>query len=307
MSYLNNTTLYTKASHEDYIVGNITNMLAYGMLEIGAFYNITLGQLDEVGNDVSYLRVASAQNVTPYTQYNSNRQWVWETGVTMADPAAPTPISVSGIYCNNIFYPTGTKVLGTGYYIDYRSSKVVFEYPVTGSIRMERAERGVNIYSADADIYRQILQGYRTFNSSIAGSGNDLIAQNTRGYLPCVAVGVHSFTSTPIEIGSRSKWVNARVSFDIFANNASDRKRLASLIYMLEDKSFKSYDPDLAPARFNNNGSLASTALTFPILSNSYSRGDMKFKKDGKFIKNDKSLPLQYANVSISVETPVHL
>jgi hypothetical protein len=125
--------------------------------------------------------------------------------------------------------------------------------------------------------------------------------------LPCVIVGVAGYNSKPLEIGSRSKWSQARISFDIFSTNASDRKRLSNLIYMLEDKSFKAYDIKQSSGIFLMNGGLANYAKTFPQLASSNPKNDLKFMRDARVSKSDKYLPLSYCNVTLSVESPVYL
>lgn len=308
MSYLDNITYYTEYTHEDYIVRNVMEMLSYGLLEMSAFVNISRGQFDELGNDVSKLRMVGGQGIINNTRYGSLRPWVWETGVSMANSNAPSPISISGIYCNNNFYPTGTKVLGTGYHVDYRYSHIVFEYPVTGTIQVNRSEKTVGVYSSDSQVYHQLLRGYRTqADYNISGSGYDLINFNAMSQLPCVIVNLAGYNSKALEIGSRAKMNSAKISFDIFSREASDRKRLSNLIYMLEDKSFKSYDIKRASGHLNTNGSLSIHAKTYPELCTAFSKPDIKFMRDARLVKSDKYLPLGYANVSISVESPIYL
>lgn len=310
MGNLDNTSYYSQFSLEDQITTNVIDFLKWGLLEIGGFQTINRGQSNIYGNDASALRIVGLENIPLGKVWGSYRNdWVWESGITTSIPS--TPFSVSGIYVNNTFYTNGTNVEGTGWYVDYSRGWIVFDNPIPSSynIQVPRTERYIHVYNQDNPMFTEITTNY--FNGQYwnqPGSGVDNVANFAKSNLPAIFVGIQNYTSDPLELGSRSKWVTATINFDIFATNPSDRKKLSDICYLLESKSFHTYNINSAPRPLTASGTTHSNTKTWPELVNNYGNNTARFKESARLIKNNiQSGPIKHCQVTIGLEIPVYI
>ncbi len=312
MANLRHTDYYGQYSFEDQVLHNIIAYLKYGLLEIGAFYNVYRGRTDHEGNNLSQLKEVRYPGMTNRTTFQTIRNdLVWETGVnySFTPPTSGSILGISGIYFNNAFYPTGTTVAGKSWTIDYPRGLVTFNGAIpTGTLEMEYTVRAVNVYSSDDSEYRKLV-GYYTdpaFRAGV-GSGIDTINPALRNYLPCVCVHINSYQSEPMEIGSSNRFVSAGLEFDIFATTAADRKRLTDAIYLLEDISLLTFNRNTAPFPFTVSGTLSATAKTWPELVSSYSSGKARFMDDAVVIKTvNTQVPISHSKVRLSCQFPIN-
>lgn len=312
MANLGNTTYYAQKTLEDQILLNVISYLQYGLLEIGAYYNIRKGQNDYLGNNASQLKMISGYGVPNNRYYQTlKNQIIWESGInyTFSPTAAQSIIPISGIYYQNTFYPNGSGVLGTGFIVDYNRGLVVFDHPMgTGKVEMEHSLRVANLYNTDDNQYRRLINYYMNRDQwSTAGSGLDNDNVNLRNYLPCIAIHINGFSSKPMGIGSRNKYATANLDFEVLAMTAADRKRLSDLLYLLEEKSFPTFNINEVQPIFNQSGSIYSGTKTWNDLVHSNYMGNGRFSDNANItIPNNTQLPISYSRVRMSVEFPVY-
>lgn len=310
MANLDNVNYFAEYSFEDQVLQNVITFIKYGLLEIGAFYNIRRGQSDAVGNDASRLRPVGIQGIQNYTIYGGLKSdWIWESGISLKYNGE-LPISISGIWVNNSFIPNGTKYAGTGWYINYNNGWVVFNHPIqsTGMVQVEHSLRAVGVYSCESKIYKNIINNYMNRDDwNAMGSGIDNNNYNYRAYLPALFVDIISYNSEPMEIGTRNKWANATLSLNSVAMTPEERKRISDICLMLEDKSFTGYNINNAPRPLSVSGTINSGALTWPNLTTNYPIGPLRFLENASFSRNTNNLvsPIQQSRVTIDLEFPV--
>ncbi len=306
MSYLEGSMFFGDSTLEDTLVKNTIAFLNQGFLEIGAYRNIAKGQLGYRGNDESKLYPISISGITNYTVYRGiKHNWVWETtGIQLKYNGGTLPYVPTGIYVNNTFYPNGSTITGTGFYIDFSRGQVVFDKPLsTGhTVQCQYAVRAIDIAPEDSDLFIRLNGNWR---QNIVPTGtSDISLQN---YLPCIFIGLQTYKSKPVELGSRAKWCTATLRLSWFTNNGSEFRKIQDNLYMMEDKTVDFYRIDRTPKSLNYRGELISGALTHAYLAFNHFDGLARFLKVKiNKIQNSTLLPLRKGIALIDLETMVN-
>lgn len=290
---------------QDVIEQNIITFLKYGMLEIGGFYNIYLSDNESNLSPVFFSHTGVASN---YTIWNAiKHDLVWETGVLPSYNGAGAPLPISGLYYNSNFYPTGSQVAGTGYYVDYSRGRVIFENPLpSGSnVSMQYSVRAVQFYPIDGPEYKHFVLDW--FKRT---GGSGLLNTAEQAYLPAVFVQIPSYkTIKGVELGSRTKTSKVDLQFDVFATNGDEMKRITDVLYMLETKSFGLFDINHSGYVWplNERGELRLNAQTWPNLVANFGAGNVRFQEDAKMNRIYKQpLPIFHSRISLGLQVDVN-
>lgn len=306
MFNLNANEYYGQSTLEDIIQDNVIMFLKYGFLELGAYYNINYNSINPFnGENDSILKPITAPGSSGYTIYQGlKHDWIWETGVVLKNGSGTQPISISGIYINDVFYPTGSTITGTGYRINYPNGQVIFDKPLSAAHIVKSAHpiRWVNVYKKDSYEYRKLTSDW--FNRT-GGSGVGYDIQE-KSYLPAIFVQVDGYnTIRGTNLGNRGKFISCNLRFDIFANNDFDRKQLQDNLYMLETKYVPILDLNTIPRPFNSNGTLASGRQSWPALVSGYKIADARFDENARIIKNNLVLPVKSSRVNLDLQLDI--
>ncbi len=302
MSNLDYISYYGDWTFDDALTINLITYLKHGLLEIGAYYNVSsTGQLNSRGINVSKLNPVAIPGQTNYTIYRGlSNDWVYERNFTPKYTGGSLPLAISGIYVNNVFYPTGSSITGTGYYVDYSRGQVVFNQPLSSGtdVRCLRTERRVSIVPADESDYRSLYYDWMSGNASgITDFSNKL-------YLPTITVNLASFrTIRGTELGSRTKYVNADFEFDIYTNNAYENNKLSDIVYALEEKAIPLFNLKNIIQPLNNRGELIYASGNWPEYIANQFWMYARFGQNARITKYDtKKLPIYHSRVKMSLE-----
>lgn len=250
----------------DQLETNIIEFFNWGLLGIGAFFNVSV-DLDEA-------------RFRPVEHPETNKQgkiWepfrnniIWESGVEYG----LQPVSISGVYVNGTFYPSNT----TGQYshhIDYLHGQLVFDnqLPITTEVRVEYSYRYFNFTTSDASWFRKVMfESFRVDDNQFLQYGSGVWAElsQNRVQLPAVVVeAVPRRKFSGYQIGG-GQLVNQDILFHVFTENPWDRKTMMDIISYQNEKTIKTFDKNLIAqqGRFSleENGSIAPGALTYPYL-----------------------------------------
>lgn len=265
----------------DQLETNLIEFFNWGMLGIGAFFNVV------TDFDESRLRPVKDPSL-PSTA--STRIWeparndiVWESGVEYG----MQPISISGVYVNGTFYSKAT-VGPYSHYVDYTNGRVVFNnsIPKDANVRMEYSYRYFHFTSADSKWFRQLMfESFRVDDSQFLqyGSGVWSILSQNRVQLPAVVVEtVPRRRFEGYQLGGGHK-IHQDILFHIFTENPWDRKTILDIITFQKDKSIRGFDKNLIASAdrwmFNEDGALSSNAVTYPQLVAPTGDGGFFWKK----------------------------
>lgn len=275
------------------VENNIKSFLDWGLLNIGAFINVTRNQFNIYGNPLHVLKPTEDPNYAVGQVWQTMRKdWVWEESVTFNNgvnpsvspspsvapsiPLSISPIDISGIYINNVFYPVGTNDPTYGYYIDYLNSRVIFTNPISTStiVEMEYSYRWAQIYRYDNAKWWQQLQ-YRTDENALhfnqIQSGDFSILSNNRVQLPAIIIeSVARAQSEPYELGNKSLIVDQDLLLHVISENRNDRNILIDILRLQQDKSIWLYDTNKVIENnvypFNIDGSINTNRLNYDQL-----------------------------------------
>lgn len=249
---------------------NIVEYLKWGLLNIGAFYNVISPASGAYGGDFSTLRPVRLDGVNNGRIWETVRQdLVWESGLNYHTQ----PISISGVNVDGTFYSSSTS--GTyAHYVDYPRGRVVFDSAIseTSSVKMDYSYRGVSVYTSDAPFFRRMLfNSFRVDDAhfAITGSGNYNVPADNRVQLPCIFVEIIPRRRlAALQIGG-GQIVDQDVLFHIFAETEYDRDSLVDIISMQNNKTILLYDNNAIAASgayplHPIKGSLQSVARTYP-------------------------------------------
>ena len=259
MSILKGTKNFYDYGVNDQVAYNLKNRLMYGLLEMGAFTNVSSGTL---------------QRSSAKVFEGLGAGWVWESGVRTID-GSTSPYPVSGIYFNNAFYSVGTAISGTynsTWYVDYKNGRIVFnsDTPANTVVKCSYSARDVAIYLSDEPEWRIIVDNYLQRFAEInttAPSGLASTLKRNRVWLPAIVIDMKDIDTEPLQLGG-GEINNCSVFYHVFSDNAFSTKRLTDIILEQDETSFPLYNINTAPFALKYNGSLSSGAKDYVTLSN---------------------------------------
>lgn len=259
-----------KFSYEEILEHNIINFFDWGFINKDGFYNVRIPTSGAYGGDFSRLRPVRDARFTNGQVWEGVRlNWVWESGLT----GSRSPISISGVFVNNTFYPASSGQ----FHVDYPNGRIVFTNAIsqTATVRVEHSYKWINVISSqNVPWLRKVQQNsFRADDANfLSGSGEYLNYGQTRIQLPFVAVEVADGYYKGYELGG-SQLCYKTLKFYVVGED-STVNRIANAISDQNDKTIYLYntnevvDANNSPLRWN--GSIASGALTYPDMINTY-------------------------------------
>ena len=306
---LKNVNYFGQATNRTQIRENIIWYLRDSFINAGGYYNIASGTLGFDGTDVSLLQPSHHPDKGKFQVWKGlSHEWVWETGINATYAGGASPALVSGVYIEDVFYPTGT----TGTYafdVDYGKGAIVFKNKSFASgtkIWAERSERAAFVYPAESNEYRQIIYEHERVFNDPPGSGQDTFGSNLKAFLPAVFVDVSHGRNKAYQIGSNSHIKTFGITMEVFSEDLRQFDFLRDACIGLETQSFTMYDSNTVqssgayPLRYD--GTLSPTPQQFSGLVDLYpwkngSFGDLVVER-----KVNSPLPLQIASIKLEFE-----
>ena len=269
-----NSTLIGDVQLTDHLQDNICTFLDWSLLGLGNYFNVFLGTTYPFGGNPSTLRLSEDPRFPKGSVWEGFRQnWVWEN-----NPDAAPPINISGIYINNNFYPTGT-VGSYSYNIAYPQGRVIFNSPIPANsiVQCEYSYRYYNVYPANAQWFRNLMQGSLRLDDpqfTSYGSGIWSILPESRVQLPAVVVEtVPNRYHRGKGLGG-SSWIYQNVLFHCFGQTPTSRNNILDILTYQFEKRWFMYDKNMCYRSgvypLNQNGYLVNSSYTFPYLVNNF-------------------------------------
>jgi hypothetical protein len=277
-----------KYTYTEILEHNLKSFFDWGFINKSAYTNINIPSSGAYGGDFSRLRNVSDPRFTNGQVWEGARSnWVWESGLDVV----PAPISISGVFVNNVFVPAS----GGSFYVDYPHGRIVFNSGIATSstVRVAHSYKWISFVSVDSVPWLSRVQqrSYRVDNPNfLAGSGNYAGIRENNLQLPFVAVEIGDEEYAGFQLGGH-QYCRNRVKFYVVAEDKSTADRVSFIIASQNEKTINMYDLNLLAAnnRFplDYRGSVASGALTY--------QGLVALSGDGGFRYTDG---LMYGQVS---------
>lgn len=265
------------------LLENFTMMYDWGFVNKGGFSNVNIPASGLYGGNKAKLSSVTDPNYTNGQIWQANRgNWVWETGTALG-----TPVDISGVFVNGA-------LVTTGYNIDYKNGKVVFDSArtVTSNVTMSYSSKYVNVVpSKGIPWIRDIQQGsHRVDNAQFQfrGSGDWATLGQSRVQLPTIAIDVQPPRDTkPYQLGG-GKWIHNDIFFYVITETEWQAKNIMDQIVAQDDRSITLFDPNEAIRSgvypFDGRGYMRSAARPsgmYPALVNNFEYKECFIHKTG--------------------------
>ncbi len=255
--------------------GNITAFLDWALLGLGGFYNVRLNSAQAYGGNPSKLRLGDDRRFPRGMVWDGFRNnWIWETNVE----GAAQPISISGVYVNSNFYPTGT-VGAYSFNVDYPRGRVVFDSPIPHNsvVQMEYSYKLYDVCPASVQWFKSLMQGtYRLDDMQFNAFGSGLwnILPESRAQLPAIVVeSVPRRNSVGYQLGG-GQWIFTNVYFHVMAAVEPMRDNIIDILTYQQEKKFFFFDKSMVARSgmypLNASGFLVNPQSTYPYLVNNF-------------------------------------
>jgi hypothetical protein len=251
----------------DFLAANLKRWLDYGLLEMGAYTNVAFS-LPTSGYTNLKRTTDDRYSGTVYEALGPNI--VWEPDVNPIG-RPDKPIVASGVYVNNTFIAPSASG-SYPYYIDYKLGRVIFAsgLPTSASVKMEYSFSDVSTYLVDEKQWKVITEGFTKGYDELeelAPSGIAQYLKQNRVWLPAVIIDVGDRSNEPLQLGGGE--INSFVvDYHICSDRAFTNRRLCDLLNNQYQTTINLFNLNDMQWPYNYNGTIASGALTYPVLAN---------------------------------------
>lgn len=297
MSSCNNTNYstfnYVSGLNQNFYINsmeeNLKSFIDYGFLSIGSFINVNAPISGLYQNSFNKLKPVQDPAYKDNIVWTTHKQgWVWESGISHA---GRSPINISGIFVNNIFYPGPTGISGITYNLDYENGQVIFNKTVaaTTNVSMNYSYKWIKVLKASDNEGFRILQtlSYKNINSYNENNHNI--------QLPCIILETIPRDDTrPFELGSLISYRDQDILVHIYAESDAQRKTIIDILKLQKEKCLKLYDINLINQSgvygLNKNGSKNPSGLNYgQIIDNDSLIWNKMYIKSVNFIDSQQN------------------
>ena len=265
------------------IQDNLIEFFDWSLLNIGNYFNVTIGELSPDGIDYSRLSPVKDRVFQPGEAWQGFRKnWVWQTSITYTpapittgNPAQP---GIPGVYINDIFYDQNT-VGEFAYKVDYHNGLVIFNTPISviSKVQAEYSYKYINMTYPSSVPWLQEIQ-----SNSLEPTDGFLANEGTpwskpvfnRVQLPMVAVElVANRRFKGFQLGG-GQIANTGVIFHCIAEDEPTRNKIIDIFSLQNEKTIYLFnsnqiiDSDDFP--ISQNGSPISNAKDYKQLVTNY-------------------------------------
>lgn len=200
---------------------NLEMWLNHIFIQDGFYNNISRGETDFYGNDLSELSSTTDDPTFPLpgqVWQSAFKEWVHESGVASTAAGAAAPIIASGVYVNGTFFPKQS-----GISIDYRNGRAIFDTPISANsvVQADFSYKDISVDFADEfEGETRPLLVETSFKDNPWQTGVTTYPSYNARTLPLVLIDFQSVESEPYEIGNGTQIMTLRGSFHIWTRDS---------------------------------------------------------------------------------------
>lgn len=233
---------------------NIRSYLERAFVNDGMYLNVSSGQADVAGNDISRLKQLSGTVFEGFTD-----RWVYETDASGISPNNTT--ICSGVYINKVFYPRGSGTFAP--VIDFNNGKVILATGV-GPGTMVQANFSYKHVVFEYPDSNRIRWLFSTVKNNMDYTPHAYPSGNQR-QLPLVIIDMQKRTGKPFALGGHKEHKQL-VVFHIYTNNDGDLEHIIDMLADCERKVIRGIDFNLVPQILTYQGDKANTYQSYTQL-----------------------------------------
>ena len=256
---LNNPTLFKGVTsiQKDNLTNNLLlgtqDFFSWGFLNVGGFQNITRSPAvsGSYGRTSDRFRLRNSDDPSfeeGQVWEGFRNDWVWESGFKYNETK---PIHVSGVWIDGFFYKPNDPTYS--HFIDYSNGRVVFDYPVPKTKKVEAnfSHRTVGITLASEKFVQELMfdsydiQDLDSYLISSSGNRNQLGARRLQ--LPIVALELGSSRGhRGWQLGGGQIAYNDLL-FHVFADNEFEKNNIRDIKFFRKAIIDNDGDKNLSP------------------------------------------------------------
>jgi hypothetical protein len=227
---------------------NLKSFLDWGFLSAGAFTNVQKPTTNINNFNLHILKPTQDKSRSTNTVWQTPRKdWIYESGISYS---GISPISISGIYVNNTFYPGPTGTGAVTYKLNYPEGKVLFNSPIApnSTVEMNYSYRNIQTYKMEEFPYWKEIQQKSLENKvgfSLSDTGDFTIGSEHRVQLPAVIIEtIASSNSKPFRLGDKSLIIDQDILLHILSDNSYYKNNIIDILRLQEDRVIWLYKTD---------------------------------------------------------------
>jgi hypothetical protein len=262
---------------------NLIVFLDWGLLNTGAYFNVTIPTSGAYGGSRHVLRPISDPRYTDGQVWQAYRQnWVWESGISPG-----SPINISGVFIGDSFDP----IESGNYIINYPEGKIVFNTAIStaSTVQLEYSHKWIKIIAAkDIPWFQEVsINSFRVdSNNFVVGSGLRTQLAQSQIELPVVAIEtLDNKDYTGYQLGG-GHWAFTDIVFRIISEDDTSSYRLADVLSNQEDSTIFLFDTGLMARQdafpLKHDGSKSSNPKTYPDLVELSGNGGFRYDSQVK-------------------------
>ena len=271
------TSIHKENTSNNLLLG-LQDFFSWGLLQIGAFQNITKDPAISGSYSDSHSRARLRNSEDPSFDIGQvwegfRNDWVWESGFKYNDTK---PIHVSGIWIDGFFYGSGDTTYS--HFVDYPNGRVIFDYgiPTTKRVEANFSHRTVGISLASEKFVQELMfdsydiEDLDSYLMSASGTRNQMGSRRLQ--LPVIALElVRSSKSEPFQLGGGRIEYND-VLFHIFSDNEFEKNNIRDVLLNQTEKVIYLVDRGLMkqnkkyPLQLDRNGTPVKNAKNYSDL-----------------------------------------
>jgi len=241
----------------DQLNRNLKFFIDWNLLNNGAYGIFQLNDASWYDEDESQLRSVPDERYKQGSVWEgAGREWVWESGVSFASGAI-NPFRVSGVYIENVFYPTTSTGINR-HHVDYLNGRIIFDEPKNSNdlIQVEYTRRGVHVgFADDRDFRLMMLNAIEDFLTESLPSG--IPVREHQLWLPSIFIEVQTGEQRGLQLGG-GQIKTRNVVFHIFSDNPQYRNLLMDWLDYQSRSTFWMADLNAITFPFDSFGDIVS-------------------------------------------------
>jgi len=213
-----------KLRRKTLLKSNLEYWLNDKLLREGLYRNITVGETDVYGDDMSKLiPITDDENFSNGQVWQSAfKNWVYEDGIPSSVSGVAPPVVASGITVDGTFYPEATTSGAFAHFIDFPNGRVVFLSPILDSslVQGDLAFKEITVDFAERfDNERMDLLTETAFKDNPQQDGTVAYPSKEQRTLPAIWIDFLDRTNDGYELGAKSLVTDFKGVFHIWGRD----------------------------------------------------------------------------------------
>lgn len=224
-------------------------------LQEGFYHNISVGDTDIYGRDISVLTTTSDATFADYRVWQSAfKEWVYESGITPLYSGVAEPITISGVTVNGTFYPQDSGAAGYSvayaHTVDYKNGRVIFNTPISSSatVQADFSYKDITIdYASSYENEQSEFYIETSYKDNPFQTGVVIYPKENSRTMPLLLIEIAERTNEAYELGAPTNVAKFNCFLHLWARDDFIRDSIEDILTSNERMVLKGIDFNSAP------------------------------------------------------------